>query len=89
MKFEDCLLKYFGDEMVPGFQCGTCNKKTVCMKRNRINSFPKVLVINMFVFVFDNWVPKKLDIELQVPQDESINFERFRGVNGQLQPGEV
>lgn len=67
--FESCLEKYFGDEMVPDFFCGTCNKKTVCVKRNRINTFPKVLVINLFRFIFDNWVPKKLEIELQVPQD--------------------
>ncbi len=62
--FESCLEKYFGDEMVPDFFCGTCNKKTVCVKRNRINTFPKVLVINLFRFIFDNWVPKKLEIEL-------------------------
>ena len=69
VNFEDCLQKYFGDEMVGDFFCGSCKKKTVCIKHNRINSFPKVLAINFFRFVFDNWVPKKLEIEVQIPQD--------------------
>jgi ubiquitin carboxyl-terminal hydrolase 5/13 len=38
--------------------------------------------------VFDNWVPKKLEIELQVPLDKAIDFERFRGHKAQLQEGE-
>jgi hypothetical protein len=32
-------------------------------------------------FVYDNWVPKKLEIELQVPEDFN-DFERFKGTNG-------
>lgn len=38
-------------------------------------------------FVFDQWVPKKLEIELQVPQD-NIDFEKFRGSNGIAGEGE-
>lgn len=38
-------------------------------------------------FVFDDWVPKKLEIELQVPTDKPIDFEKYRG-NGALKPGE-
>ena len=68
--------------MVPGFECGTCKKKIVCIKRKRMNIFPKLLVINMFVFLFDNWVPKKLDIDLHIPLHSPLDFERFRGLNG-------
>lgn len=32
-----------------------------------MNSFPRVLVVVLQRFVYDNWVPKKLEIELQVP----------------------
>ena len=39
-------------------------------------------------FVYDNWVPKKLDIELQVPSDQAIDFDRFKGRNCEPQPGE-
>jgi ubiquitin carboxyl-terminal hydrolase 5/13 len=89
IEFEDCLQKYFGDEMIADFRCGNCNKKTVCVKRQRFNSFPKVLVINHFYFVLENWVPKKLDIDVQIPQDKPLDLERFRGNQGQLQPGEI
>jgi len=29
-----------------------------------MNSFPGVLIVVLQRFVYDNWVPKKLDIEL-------------------------
>ena len=39
-------------------------------------------------FVFDDWVPKKLEIELQVPES-SINFEQWKSeTNGEPAPGE-
>jgi len=38
--------------------------------------------------VYDDWVPKKLEIELQVPTDLPVDLERFRGSNCELQAGE-
>jgi len=61
----------------------------VCIKRQRFNSYPKVLCVVLQRFVFDNWVPKKLEIELQVPLDKPQDFERFRGSGGAPQPGET
>lgn len=74
--------------MVPDFACSQCQKKTVCMKSQHMNTFPKVLAIVLFRFSLDNWVPKKLEIELQVPLDTPNDFERFKGTQGQPQPGE-
>lgn len=79
---EACLLRFFSDEQIPDFQCGTCNKRTICLKRQRLNTFPRVLLVVLQRFVFDNWVPKKLEIELQVPLKDPIDFERFRGNQG-------
>ncbi len=31
--FEACLQRYFGDEHIPDFFCGNCQKKTICVKR--------------------------------------------------------
>jgi hypothetical protein len=36
----------------------------VCTKRQRLNTFPKVLLIVLQRFVYDSWVPKKLEVEL-------------------------
>jgi hypothetical protein len=38
--------------------------------------------------VYDNWVPKKLEVEIQMEEEKSIDFERFRGNKGVLQSGE-
>ena len=40
-------------------------------------TFPKALSVVLGRFVFDDWVPKKLEIELQVP-DDAIDFEKYR-----------
>jgi uncharacterized UBP type Zn finger protein len=87
VEFEACLQRFFGEEHIPDFQCSNCNKRTVCVKTQRINTFPRVMIIVLQRFVYDQWVPKKLEIELQVPQ-EFVDFERFRGTNGQVPSGE-
>lgn len=88
MELEACLQRFFADEIIPDFQCGTCQKRTICTKRQRLNTFPKVLSVVLTRQVHDNWVPKKLEIELQVPTTDAIDFERFRGTGGKVQPGE-
>jgi len=35
-----------------------------------------------------SWFPKKLEIELQIDIDEINDFEKMRGNNCELQPGE-
>ena len=51
-------------------------------------TYPKSLVVVLQRFVFDDWVPKKLEVELQVPESD-INFEIWRSTtNGGPAPGE-
>ena len=46
------------------------------------------MVVVLQRFVFDDWVPKKLDIELVIPENE-INFEQWKSnTNGEPAPGE-
>lgn len=33
-------------------------------------------------FVHDEWVPKKLEIEFEVPHSDNIDLERYRGNDG-------
>ena len=84
MELEACLQRFFGDEFIDDFFCGTCQKKTTCSKRQRINQYPKFLMMTLTRQVYDEWVPKKLEIELQVPADAAIDLERFRGNNGEM-----
>lgn len=64
VEFEACLQRFFGDEFIDDFFCATCQKKTTCSKRQRINEFPKMLMVTLTRQVYDDWVPKKLEIEL-------------------------
>lgn len=47
-----------------------------------------MLAVVLQRFVYDQWVPKKLEIEIQIPNLDEIDFERFRGTNCQGHPGE-
>ena len=40
--------------------------------------------------MFDDWVPKKLAVDFQVPTQDSVDLERFRSAtNGEPAEGEV
>lgn len=82
VEFDACVQRFFSDEVIPDFFCSQCNKKTICVKRQRFNSTPKVLLVVLQRFVYDQWVPKKLEIDLQIPQDAVIDFEKYKGNGG-------
>ena len=75
-----CLENFFGDQMLDDVWCTGCEKKTSFTQRYRFLTYPKSLVIVLQRFVFDDWVPKKLEIELQVPTGDAdqIDFEKYR-----------
>jgi ubiquitin carboxyl-terminal hydrolase 5/13 len=85
VSFEACLQHYFGDSVIDDFACGVCQAKTTCTKRVRFVTFPQVLVTVLAREVYDDWVPKKLEVDLQL-QEDPLNFEIF-GASGP-QPGE-
>lgn len=82
-----CLEKFFGDSLIDDVFCASCQKKTQFSQRYRFISYPKTLCMQLQRFVFDEWVPKKLEIELQC--NEKVDLEVFRSLtNGQPAPGE-
>ena len=58
-------------------------------ERKRFISYPKTLVLCLNRITLDEWVPKKLEVELQMDVDGVHDFEKMRGNNCELQPGEV
>ena len=74
--FDACLHHYFGESVIDDFACGVCKTKTTCSKRVRFVTFPQVLVTVLTREVYDDWVPKKLEIDLKL-QEDPINFEVF------------
>ena len=77
VEFEACLQSYFGDSLIDDFACGVCNKKTTCTKRVRFVTYPTVLVTVLAREVYDDWVPRKLEIDLRM-EESTIDFERFK-----------
>jgi uncharacterized UBP type Zn finger protein len=59
------------------------------VQQYRFIKFPKSLCIVLSRFVYDDWVPKKLEIELQMPEGAPIDFEKYRSVSaGKIKDGE-
>jgi len=56
------------------------------MQNRRFKTYPKYLTVVIQRQVVDNWVPKKLEINLTLDTEKVFNFELMKG-NG-LQHGE-
>ena len=82
-----CLQAYFADGAIDGLNC-PCGEKAAHAERKRFVTYPKTLVVCLKRIVFDEWVPKKLEVELQMDVDGIHDFEKLRGNNCELQPGE-
>nr|XP_029122687.1 ubiquitin carboxyl-terminal hydrolase 14 isoform X2 [Elaeis guineensis] len=82
---EACLASFSAPEEVHGFYSTALNAKTTAIKTAGLATFPDYLVLHMRKFVMEEgWVPKKLDVYIDVPDIIDITHMRSRG----LQPGE-
>ncbi|RKP10740.1 hypothetical protein THASP1DRAFT_34034 [Thamnocephalis sphaerospora] len=60
------------------WRCPQCERTTVALKTTRFATLPEVLVVCLRRFELRNWVPVKLPVPVEVPQD-IISFENIRG----------
>ncbi|XP_066383178.1 ubiquitin carboxyl-terminal hydrolase 14-like isoform X1 [Miscanthus floridulus] len=82
---EACLASFSGPEEIPDFYSTALNSKITATKTAGFNTFPDYLVLHMRKFVMEaGWVPKKLDVYIDVPDTIDITHMRSKGV----QPGE-
>ncbi|KAH9612600.1 hypothetical protein KSS87_003752 [Heliosperma pusillum] len=82
---ETCLASYSAPEEVMDFYSTALKSKITATKTTGLTSFPDCLVLHMRKFVMeDGWVPKKLDVYIDVPDIIDISHMRSRG----LQPEE-
>ncbi|KNA19217.1 hypothetical protein SOVF_063870 isoform A [Spinacia oleracea] len=82
---EACLASYSSPEEVMDFFSTALKAKTTATKTTGLTSFPDYLVLHMRKFVMeDGWVPKKLDVYIDVPDIIDISHMRSKG----LLPGE-
>ena len=88
VSLDACLEATFADSVIEDFACPCCNAKTNVIDRKRFISFPRNLSICLKRIVFDDWVPKKLEIELQTDHEAAIDLTRFGGGTCELKEGE-
>ncbi|KAJ4982310.1 hypothetical protein NE237_033147 [Protea cynaroides] len=82
---EACLASFSAPEEIHDFYSVALNAKTTAIKTAGLISFPDYLVLHMKKFVMESgWVPKKLDVYIDVPDVIDISHMRSKG----LQPGE-
>nr|CAB3267567.1 ubiquitin carboxyl-terminal hydrolase 5 [Phallusia mammillata] len=84
--FQACLNQFAQDEFVPNFWSSALKEKAVATKRTRFLSFPDYLVVQLKKFtVGEDWIPKKLDVSIDMP--ELLDLNEYRGTG--IQPGET
>ncbi|XAR56601.1 Ubiquitinyl hydrolase 1 [Bertholletia excelsa] len=85
VRLEDCLKSFTAEEEVHDFYSNELKAKVIATKTAGLTSFPDYLVLHMRKFVMEEgWVPKKLDVYIDVPDTIDITYMRSKG----LQPGE-
>ncbi|XP_028088003.1 ubiquitin carboxyl-terminal hydrolase 14 isoform X1 [Camellia sinensis] len=85
VRLVDCLSSFIAEEEVHDFYSTELKAKVTATKAAGLTSFPDYLVLHMRKFVMEaGWVPKKLDVYIDVPDTIDISHMRSKG----LQPGE-
>ncbi|KAL9660412.1 hypothetical protein QQ045_025226 [Rhodiola kirilowii] len=80
-----CLATFSAPEEVQDFYSTALKAKATATKTAGLTSFPDYLVLHMRKFVMEaGWVPKKLDVYIDVPDIIDISHMRSKGI----QPGE-
>lgn len=83
--FTACLQAFTEPENVRDFWSSALQAKSAGVKTSRFSSFPEYLVMQIKKFTFGvDWVPKKLDLAIDVPDFLDLNRLRATG----LQAGE-
>ncbi|XP_024356450.1 ubiquitin carboxyl-terminal hydrolase 14 [Physcomitrium patens] len=75
-----CLENFSAPEEVMDFYSSAINARTTAIKTTRLATFPDYLVLHMRKFVLAaGWVPKKLDVFIDVPDEIDISDMRSKG----------
>ncbi|KAL3152058.1 hypothetical protein ABBQ32_001169 [Trebouxia sp. C0010 RCD-2024] len=89
--FSACLGKWAGEEVMGDYYSAAVGLKTQARRFSRIANFPPYLMLQMNrYYVTEQWVAKKLEVLVDVPEQLDLEWLRGRGPqpNEQLQPEE-
>ena len=65
--FMSCMQTFLADIVLEGVTCNKCGGKCNFVERKRFLTYPTVFPIFIQRQVLVNWVPRKLEIEIQLP----------------------
>uniref|UniRef100_A0A8D0CP09 Ubiquitin carboxyl-terminal hydrolase 13 n=1 Tax=Sander lucioperca TaxID=283035 RepID=A0A8D0CP09_SANLU len=86
--FTACLQAFTEPENVPDFWSSALQAKSAGIKTSRFASFPEYLVLQIKKFTFGvDWVPKKLDLAIDVP--DFLDLSRLRATGLQASEEEL
>lgn len=68
--FAKCVDEWSHAVLSEDWLCPSCAVKTTVRKSSRLVTYPEVLMVHMRRFVYEGWVPEKLDIEIQFEGDK-------------------
>lgn len=89
--FTACLAKWAGEEVMPDYFSAAAGHKTQATRFSRIANFPPYLMLQMNrYYVTEQWVAKKLEVLVEVPEHIDLGWLRGSGpqADEQLQPEE-
>jgi len=81
-----CIEAWATPELINDFFSNATGQRGTAHKTTRFATFPDVLTLHMRKFLLDGWVPKKLDVFLDAPDEIDLTHLRAKGG---LQPGET
>jgi len=83
--FEACLQCFARPDIIEGFYSSATKSTTTATKTTRLATFPEYLLVQLKKFTIgSDWVPKKLDVAVAMP--DKIDLSAIRGMG--IQPGE-
>ncbi|XP_073842535.1 ubiquitin specific protease 5 [Musca autumnalis] len=75
-----CLDRFFADEIIDQFYSTAIKDKTTAKKTARLVNMPDFLMMHLRKFTLsDDWVPKKLDVAVQMPDELDMSNWRSTG----------
>ncbi|XP_054160673.1 ubiquitin carboxyl-terminal hydrolase 5-like [Oppia nitens] len=85
VQITSCIDTFAAPTLIEDFFSTAINGKSMAKQTTRLKTFPDYMMIHIKKFTLgDDWVPKKLDISLDVPEIIDISYLKSTG----LQPGE-
>jgi ubiquitin carboxyl-terminal hydrolase 5/13 len=75
-----CLEAVADPEEVDHFYSSAIKRKTQAIKTAKLATFPEYLIVQVRRFILDGWVPKKLDVFIENPEEIDISSLRGNGI---------